>query len=302
MKFFRLRKTPSENLAFVALMVALEVVLAVLASFVPLSDLFIILVLPLASVLVALLCEESYLWIYLVSALLLVSVSTCYDLRSTLFSILPAIIMGTGYGYCLKRKLPISFVVFFSALLSLGLNYASLPLIKLLYNVDMIEFAKGVLGLSNYTYVDDIVPTFLFGYALAEVALSHLLVQLFFSSFQLDTPHPSWASYAEIIAGLLFASLAIGIGFLFPKMAYVFWAFGVYFSAFAFLSLLECHRPSLFIGVGLLALGSIFLNAACYSQMPGDAGFLLSALFFAAIDIPSLIGRILLKKGKSPVK
>jgi hypothetical protein len=302
MKFFRLRKTPSENLAFVALMVALEVVLSILASFVPLSDLFVVLLLPLASVLVALLCEEKYLWVYLFSALILVSVSTCYDLRSTLFSILPSLIMGTGYGFCLKKKLPISFVVFFSALVSLGLNYASLPLIKLLYNVDMIEFAKDLLGLSEYVYVDDIVPTFLFGYALAEVALSHLLVQLFFASFQAEDPHPSWAGYAEILSGLLFASLAIGFGFVYPKMAYVFWAFALYFSAFALLRLLECHHPYLFILVGLLVLGAIFLNAACYAKMPSDAGFLLSALYAIAIDIPSFIGRLLLKKGKSPVE
>lgn len=302
MKFFRLRKTPSEQLSFIALMVGIEVVLAVLASFVPLSDLFVILVLPLASVLVALLCETKFLGIYLFSSLLLVSVTTCYDLRSTLFSVLPAIIMGTGYGFCLKKKLPLSFVVFFSALLSLGLNYLSLPLIRLIYDVDMISFAKGVLGLSDYAYVDDIIPTFLFGYALAEVGLSHLLAQLFLSEFEGEESHPGWESYAEIGSGFLFGGLAIGFAFVNVPAAYVFWAFGLYFSIFAFFILLDAHRPYLFILLGALALGAIFLNAILYSSLPQDTGMILTTLFYWTIDISSLIGRLLLKKGKSPVK
>ena len=83
MKFLHARTGSAQNLAFVALMCALNAVVATLSTLVPLSSLFVIIFLPLVSVLTVILCEDKYAIIYLVAAIALSLGVTAYDITAT---------------------------------------------------------------------------------------------------------------------------------------------------------------------------------------------------------------------------
>lgn len=296
MKFFSERHTPSGNIALMSLFAGINAAFALLATLVPLSDLAVLLLLPVGNALVMVLCEKKYLLPYLVASLLVCALVSCYDLRETLFYVYPAILSGGLYGFLVKEKLPLPLVVFASALLSLGFNYLSLPLIQALYGVDMIAFIKGVFGLTSYAYVDDIIPTFFFGYSLAEIALSHFLISLVFEEFKIDYSMPAWFRYASPVISLAFASLALGIGFVYVPLAYLFLAFALYFALFGALVLLKPAKPWLYVLLGGGMLGSIFLFAICYPLMGANRGLLLLSIFLIVVDLISLLQTFFLLK------
>ncbi len=298
MNFFSKRKTPAQNLAFMGIMAAANAILAVIATFVPLSAFFIVLFLPLASALVGELCENKYLLPYVLAASLVALSVTAYDLGATLFYIIPAIISGVFYGYMAKRQSPVSLLIFSTALVELALNYAALPLINGLYQIDMIEVGKTVLGLSGNSEVDIIVPTFIFGYGLAEASLSHFFLQLFFQKTDISFTENDFFKVSCPIAGVAFAGLALGFGFIVIPIAYLFLAFGIYFAVFSLVSLFEKNVWWLYLLVGILLLGSLYGVAAFYSLMPKDAGLLLISLFLLSVDGPSLISTLLLLRAK----
>ncbi len=296
MRFFRKRITPSENLSFIAIAVAMDAVLSLIATFLPLSDIFIILVLPLISALTMVLIDKKYILVYLFSSLICVSLVTCYDLRETLFYVYPSILTGILYGILVKFKTPVSLLIFFSSLLSLGFNYLSIPLIKAIYSVDMISFIKGVFGLTDYLYVDDIIPTFLFGISLAGISITHFFISMVFSEFKVSYGNEGIFSVVSPIASIFFSFLAILLGFYYVPVAYLFYAFALYFSVFASLNLLSFHRWYLMVLLVVLLIGSIYSFAIFNSSFPKDSPLLLSSLFFVSVSIPSLLSVFLLKK------
>jgi hypothetical protein len=292
MKFFRKRITPSENIAFMGVMCAVDAVFALL-GLLPFSDLVIVLILPLVSAWVGLLCDKRYLSLYLLASCGVVIAVTCYDVGGTLFYTIPAILSGTLYGFLAKIKIPVSFLVFATALLGMGLNYASLPLIRGLYDIDMIASIKTMLGLNAYRYVDDIIPMFVFGYSLAQAGITHLVIQIVFSSFDFQYPEEESLSFLYPILAICFSVMAVALALSVVALGYVFWAIGVYFTSFSLLQLFKKNPWWIIFLSIILLLGSVYAFAAFYSSFPADSGFLLSSLFLISLDTPSLLSSLL---------
>lgn len=289
------RKTPAQNLAFLSIMAAVNAVMAIIATLLPLSAFFIILVLPLVSALAAVYCEDKYLLPYAVGASLVAVGATAYNLESTIFYVIPAIISGCFYGFLLKKQVPVVLLVFLSALLELGLNYAALPLIKAMYDVDVIEAGLKILGLAGKDWILIIVPTFLFGYALAEASISHLLITGIINKFSL--PKIVYGlDWIPALFSLLFSFIALSLGFINLIAAYLFLAFGIYFMVFGIIPLLK-HNPAwiyvVFVGLAFL---SFYLFAYFYSLMPAHGGLLLISLFLISVSASSLLSSLLLKR------
>ena len=303
MRLFTPRHTPSENIAFLALMSAVNALVSVLISFVPLSDIVVLLFLPLASALVGELCEGRYLPVYLFASMGVSIATTAYDFQATLFYVIPAILSGTLYGFLHKKKAPTPYVVFGVSLLQLALNYLSLPLIKAIYQSDLIAFFLQVFQLSNRTYIHDIIPLFLFAYSLAATALSHFLIQGFFNRFKAEENVTLKWPLSYPIIGICGVFAAFGLAFLQVSVAYLFLGIALYFSAWS-IALLKTRFPwGIYLGYALLTGLSFFLFALLYRQFPADSGLILLGLFLLAFDTPTLLGRLLLlKELKTPLK
>ena len=285
------------------MMAAINAVLGVLATFVPLSAFFIILFLPLASALVGELCENKYLLPYVLAASLVAVAATAYDMGTALFYIIPAIVSGTFYGFMAKRRPPISLLIFSTALVELALNYISLPLVEAIYQIDMIQLGETILGLAGNQYINDIVPAFIFGFGLAEASLSHFFIRLFSQKTDLPFSENNFFDLVNPLAGIVFSGLAIGFGFIVMPIAYLFLSFAIFFAVFSVMNLLRKNPWWLYALLGLLSLSSLYGMAALYALMPKDGGLLLISLFFLSIDTPSLISTLLLLQAqKAPKK
>jgi hypothetical protein len=298
MRFFRPRVSASENLAFAGMMAGVDAVVALVATFFPFSGLFITIALPLISALAAVLCADVYIPIYLFAAIGASLAFTAWSIQETIFYVIPAIIVGSVYGYLAKKKFPASFAIFVSALVETGLTYLSLPIIQLLYGVDMIAFAKGLLGFTSYTYIDQIIPTFFFAYGLAEAGLSHFFMQSELIKFSISFAEEGKYELYFPIVGLVSGLVALSAAFYCVPLGYLLFAVSIYFSTFSVQVFIEKKVWWIYVLLGSLFVAAFFLFAALYHLFPDPSGLLLIELFAFAIDIPSFLGTLLLRSSK----
>jgi len=296
MNFFRERKSPSENIAFMAFAAALNAIFSVLLAFVPFSDLFVLLFLPLVSALVGLLCHKKYLPIYLLAAIGVSLASTAYDMQATFFYVIPAIFAGTLYGFLYHKDWPLPYVILGTALLELGLNYLALPIVQGIYGNDIIAFFLKVLSLDQHPYIGDIIPAFLLAYALAQTSISHLAIQAFFSRFHLLKEDNEKLCISYPLGGICGVIITITFAFFYPAVSYFFFVLSLYLSAFAALLFRQKYVWWVYLITGLMGLFALYGFAFLYRYVPKDGGLALLAFFLFALDGGALLGRLLLWK------
>ena len=294
MFFFKERTTPAQYIAFLALMAAVNALFSVLLAFVPLSDLFVVLLLPLASAMVGLLCQKRYLLIYVIAAIGVSLATSAFDMQATFFYVIPAILSGTLYGFLYHTKQPLPYLILYTALLTVGMNYLSILIIQGIYRSDIIAFFLEVLGLTNHPYVHDIIPAFLLTYALAQTALSHFVIQSFYSRFRLEKEANEKLRISYPLAGICGVILCLSFMVVSPATSYFFLVLALYFSAFACLLFSERFSWWVYLVLGMMELFSLYGFASLYSLVPNDGGLALLSFFLFSLDTATLLGRLLL--------
>ncbi len=294
------RKGASQNIAFVSILVATISAFSLLAEFLPLSAIFIVLFVPPLSALSVEYCERKYAWLFLFSALLLSFAVTANNCIETIFYIFPGIISGFFYGYLRKTSLPFSLNVFCSALLSMGLNYLSLPLIKGIFGVDMIAFVTSLFHLEEIKNIAYVIPLFIFSLSLSEIAISHLLIELLNSKIGYrEEKETKFIAFYPFFS-LLFGGLSIGMAFVYPPIGYLFLSFAFYFALCVDFSFFSKAKTINFVLFFLFLVAGVFLFALFYQRLPEGSGLLLLSILFIGNDFAALpISLQLLFEGKS---
>jgi hypothetical protein len=281
-----------------ALLGAIDAVFSLLATLIPFSDILVVLFLPLVSALSGCYLQGKYVPLYIVASIALCLIVSCYDLGAVLFYVIPAILSGSLYGFLIDKKIPVSLTIFVVALLEMGLNYLMLPLVEAIYQINMIDSMKAIFGFTYYKHIDDIVPMLIFGFSLAQTALSHFFIVGILENFKKQiTPENVYDRWKPIL-GILFGALGIGFAFVNVPSAYIFLAFSIYFGLLSIPALIKPLPWWVFLIFGFLEGGSIYAFAILNPFFPNDTSLLLSSLFFISLDTPSLISSLLLSQEK----
>jgi len=295
MKFFHKRLGPSQNLAFVGLMCAVEAVLATIGTLLPLSSLLIIIFLPLVSAFTVIVCEDKYILIYLVAAIVLSLGVTAYDISETLFYIVPATIVGTIYGFLLKKGLPSAYLIFLCALIETGLNYAALPIIKLLSGQDFLVLLETMLGMIGEPIVPFLIPSFIFVYSLMEVVLSHVFGMPLLRSLGIKSWDLESFSWLYEVLTFLFSGMAIGVAFADISVGYCLLFAGLFFLAYSLLTFVRKLPWWTYVFLAVMGVGGWIVFVCLYHLMPPYTGMILLGIFTICFAIPCLIVRLLFK-------
>ena len=297
MALLKERKTPAENIAFMGISAGIVVAFGLLSTFLPLSSFLVILFLPLVCALTAFYCQDRYLIGYVAATIVVSLLTTVYDISVTLFDVVPAILTGTLFGFLLKKKISSSLTILIVSLLKLGLNYLMLLLLKGIYGVDIIESFLTLLGLENKEHIREIVPAFIFGYALIQESISFFVI--IFGSNSLEAMATKKVS-PFVFAILSLAGIACSIGFSFISyaVAYLFGALSIYLSFASSSSLFRKNPWWVYLGLGLLLALSFYLSAYFYSSLPKQRAPLLFLSFFASISLCSGFSSLLFKNEK----
>ena len=286
MALLKERKTPAENIAFMGISAGIVVAFGLLSTF-----------LPLVCALTAFYCQDRYLIGYVAATIVVSLLTTVYDISVTLFDVVPAILTGTLFGFLLKKKISYSLTILIVSLLKLGLNYLMLLLLKGIYGIDIIQSFLTLLGLENKEHIREIVPAFIFGYALIQEGISFFVIILGSNSLETMTTKKV-GSFVFAILSLAGIACSIGFSFISYAVAYLFGALSIYLSFASSSSLFRKNPWWVYLGLGFLLALSFYLSAYFYSSLPKQRAPLLFLSFFASISLCSGFSSLLFKNEK----
>lgn len=233
MKIFSKRETLTENIALMALMSALNIIISVLLALLNVFSIFLILVLPLISALVEIYCKDRYYPIYAFASLGLALVATLWNIETTLFYLIPSLITGYLFGLLSKKNIPSIYSILITSLVQMGLTMAQIPLVNFIFDVNVIETFKVFFKLEESTNIDVIVPSFIFVISLCEMSLTYLIISNELKKLNIREMENENIVYIDDIALIVSSTFSMICSLFSLETGYIFLMISFYFSIFA---------------------------------------------------------------------
>ncbi len=296
MKLIYERKTLTKSIPLMALMAAINIIVAELAGLSPIVSLFLILVLPLTSAVVELCCKDRYFPIYAVATFGLSLALTFWNLETTIFYVLPSIVTGYIFGLLAKNKIPVVWSIIAATLAQTAMSYALIPLVNFIFQVDIILTFKTALGLKEMTYVDTMIPSFIFVISLIQVSLSQLIVSQELQKFGIKEIDKTISENISSGIGLGISLLIIPFYFILLDFAYLFLMIALYFAIYKTFMFIYEGKYLWLIPIGVSIGVNIILVAALNQYMKVASSFLLLGFTSACICLISIVFSYLNKK------
>jgi len=296
MNIFSKRETLTQNITYMAIMSAINIIFSVIASFLPIFSIILILILPLTSTLVTIYCKNKYYIIYAIASIGLSLVATIYNTEYTILYLIPSILTGFCFGMMIKYNVAPVWFLFVSSLIQSGCTFASIPLINFLFSTDIILFFETALSLQEAPYIDVIVPTFIFFISMAQMLLSYIIISGEISKFNKEFNNKKISTFFNSIYCLSFLILCFIFSFFYSPLAYFFLACSIYFCSFILIGIIIKKYNILLIVNGVLLIVGILIFGLCYTKLSNPLGLLLVGIFPLFISISSLINSILKKE------
>ena len=303
MNFFKSKNTLLENMTFMALMSAINVIVSLLISFVFYLAIILVLILPLTSILVGLYCKKRYYPLYIICTLLLCFLVTMYDPLNTLFYVFPALISGFVLSFLIRLNVPAVYLVAASSLINLGFNYLFIPVIRFFYGQDVLLILQSLLGLASYQNFYILVPTLLFLFSFLQSLLSILIIKDELKKFNYPINNDDRFLYINVILVVLFTILKIVFSFYFVDLAYLMMALSIIFFGDYFYKRV-IKKPKLYIiSTAILLFINIFIFLSTYQFMDKTKSFLTIDCFTLLIIIDYFINyKLLTRRKKDKIK
>ncbi len=265
---FKEKNTIIENIAFMGIVAAINVLLSVLAAFLPITSIFILIFLPFFSSVVALLCKWKYYPIYFFATIGVALAATFWNIQFTLFNLIPSLITGFLFGLSFKKHLSGTYALLFTSVAQCAITFALIPLINVLCNTDIIDTFLKFFKLNDNPNAQIIVPSFIYLIGLIQMVFSYIVLNNELKKFKAD----NWTKNNNLLIyiGLGISLLLIPFIFFALSISYLFMFIGLLISVSLFIDLIETKKKGLII---ISSVGFAF-------------GFLSIFMFYSLVKMP----------------
>ncbi|MGM9874097.1 MAG: hypothetical protein ACI31G_04190 [Bacilli bacterium] len=305
MKFFTKKEKLVDNIVYMAVMAAINVVFVLLTSLSPVLVILIVFVLPLTSTIVTLYCKKRYFLIYAFVTITLCLLVTIYNISDTLFYVIPSLISGFIFGVLLLHKVHSSLIIFISSIIQTILTILSIPLIDVLLHIDIISVFASIVNLNNYKYLDFISYSFIFFLSLTQISLSFIIIKDELVKFDYNVNDNKIKPYVYMLVIVIFSLISLILSFIkepiadkyiFGPLSYLFMFFGLYFFVYVFIDSFKNKRTFLYIGYIFSFFVFIILFGLFYEKINNPYGLLLIQILFILFDVVAFTNKYLFKK------
>ena len=297
MALLQKKTTLVHHITYMGIMVAINLIFIVLATYLPFLMFIPIIFLPFASAIVSYYCLKRYYIIYAVAS---IGLCMIFNISDTIFYVVPAVITGFVIGWMLDKKVNPFWMILVSTIIEAALTFAFIPLIDLLSNVDIVETFISAFKLDSFTYKVELTYLFIFFISLIQCGLTHFVLLSDAKKIGIDI-NIAIDSYAPYIIGLEFALILTFIFALFYlPLALIFLAISLYFTIFLLIDILTSKKIIIYVSLVVLLLGAFFSFAIFYTKLTAPFGVILFTLFPITILLVSFINNYLLK-GKTNI-
>ncbi len=299
MKMFSKRETLTENIALMALMSAINIIISVLSAFLNVFSIFLILVLPLVSTLVEIYCKDRYYLIYAFASLGLSLIATLWNIETTIFYLIPSLITGYLFGLLAKKNIPSIYSILLTSLVQMGLTMGEIPLINFIFDVNIINTFKTFFKLNESSNVDIIIPSFIFVISLIQMSLSYLIISNELVKLKIEEYENDKFDYLNCASLLFFSILSILFSFFSLETSYLFFMISLYFLVFVFGKTI-CKKYMSEITTFIIALIiSLILYAIFNASQSIKANILLLNIIPSSIGLIDIIFLVLKRRHKN---
>ncbi len=295
---FKKRETLTQNITYMGIMAAINVIFVVLTYFVPFLLFVLVFILPLSSTIVTLFCKKKYFPIYAIATIGICILATMNNFSDTLFYVIPSILSGFAFGILVEKKASSLWIILISTIITIGFGYAFIPLIKFLYGTDIVDVFAKMFNLKDFPYLNYVIPCFICFISLAQSTISYIVIKTQLPKLGYEI-NDNISHYSTYIGSLVFIVLDILFIFVYPSLSYLF-AIGVlFFSIFVFIDFCEKIKkiPLILSGVSLLI--GLVLYITLYKYIPTPIGMhLLDTIFVGILIIGFVDNCLLIHKSK----
>lgn len=293
MRVFKKQETLVQNMAYMGLMAAVNVIFIVLTYSVPFLLFLLVFLLPLCSAIISFYCKKIYFPIYfiVVSAICLL-----IDFSDTIFYVIPSLITGFIFGLLVEKKVPSVYIITIETIIQFGISLAFIPLIKLITNRDIVYDMAKLFSLENYEYLNYIKYTFIFFISFVQIIITFLVLYSELSKFGININNQYKYLFLLDVFSLSSLGLMILFAFLVPEISYIFLLLSFMFTISRLIYLDYSFYKIYLIELGAIVLITIFFVALLYQSINKPLGLTLVGILPALISCACLINNCLLSK------
>ena len=299
MSMFSKRETLTQNLAYMAIMAALNVIVVLLSTLIPFLLFILVFILPLTSLVVTYYCKKRYFAIYAIVTVLLCMLVTLWNIADTLFYVIPSLFSGFVFGLFLEKQYSILLTIVVASIIQEIFTYISIPVVELMYGRDIVYDLVRTFNLENFSYVNYLKHMFIAFVALGQMTLTYLVIigeanKFDISSNDNDEELPVALS---VITITLFAVL---FAFIFQEFVYVFVICALYLGAYLFIALIDKKKTYINITLVVIFIIGFFLVSGLFQFLNKNKPLGLMSIISLPLllSLLSLFNKYLLSREK----
>ncbi len=242
----------THQLAYIAMMSAITVILSILTNYIPFASLLLILFLPFVAALVAIFVDIKLFPIYVVSSVLLAIIIDAPHFLAIIFYLLPAIISGFFIGLSYRYHLNGIYLLLAIITINFLANYATIPALNYLYQVDFVSYSLGLVNLANHSEAPTIFILFLFVVALVQSTLTYMIIrdQLYVIKGTLQEKYHQQCP----LVTLIISGASVILSFVHLGTSIVLFALALLLAVYLFIYLYESQKNYSCIVMGLILI------------------------------------------------
>ena len=297
---FKKRETVIQNIAYMAVMAAINVVFVLLTNVLPVLLFLLVFLLPLTSTIVTLYCKKRYFPIYFVVTIGLCMIVTAgMSIYDTFLYVFPSLVTGFLFGFMIEKKVPgilvISGVTIAQYVLTL-LTFIFLD--KVVSGVNLFNAIITAFGLDSFPFKSTFIQLFLYIVAQIQIVFTYLLIKYEVRKIGILINLELKYRYVIYVVILLEGLLAIFSTFYFPSYALMFVVMCLPLFVYEVFSLILKQK---IVNYALLITSSIvsfFLFALLYQFVPSPNQLVLLFILFGLTTIIDLLDNYCFKQNK----
>lgn len=293
MRLLKKQETIVQNIAYMGMMAAVNIVFVVMTYFIPFLLFVLVFLLPLCSAIISFYCKKIYFPFYFV---VVTAICLLIDFSDALFYVVPSLITGFIFGMMIEKKIPSIFIIATITVVQFGLSLLSIPLIELITKRNIVDDMAALFKLSDFEYLVYLKYTFIFFVAFTQTILTYLVMRSELIKFGMEFNDIIEKTIILDIVSIVFIGLSVLFGFLVPEICFIFILIAIMFVVYRLIKLDYRNYKLYVIELAIIILSSIFFVAGLYRFITKPLGLLLFGIFPLLISLACIINFCLLSK------
>ena len=287
MSFLKKRKTPIQNIAYMSIMAAINVIFVLLSNILPALLFLLVFLLPLTSAIVTVFCKKRYYPIYLITTLsLCILVSYGFTIFDTLIYVFPSLLTGFIFGLCFEKNVSAIIVLVGNIILQFLISLLTFFVLGyLVSNLNMMNVLITAFGLNEFAYKETFSFIFIYVISIIQITLSYIFIKIEFGRFNISFNLETKNKIIVYVGSSIFYVLTILSYFFFPTwtLAFVLMPLPIY--VYQLVNLIVSKNKVSIVLLGIVHLGFIFVFAFLYKLLNAPNQLMILVLLFGLVSI-----------------